>query len=48
MHLTVNIRLQRFRDTMHRIPAQNVDTLKRLREAGMRLGLPGLSPTIKE
>lgn len=35
----VEIRLRRFRDTMRSIPRENVDTLKRLRTAGLRLGL---------
>jgi len=33
------IRIQRFRHALQRIPAENVDMLKRLRKAGVRLGL---------
>lgn len=35
----VAIRIRRFRHALQRIPAENVDMLKRLRKAGMRLGL---------
>jgi putative hydrolase of the HAD superfamily len=35
----VAIRTQRFRDALQRIPAQNVDMLKGLHKAGVRLGL---------
>ena len=35
----VAIRLQRFRHALQRIPAENVGMLKRLRAAGLRLGL---------
>lgn len=33
------IRVQRFRDALQRIPAENVEMLKRLRKAGVALGL---------
>jgi putative hydrolase of the HAD superfamily len=36
---TVEMRLQRFRDTLQRIPAANLAALKSLRESGLRLGL---------
>ena len=35
----VDIRMRRFRDTLHRIPAENVEVLKTLRRAGLRVGL---------
>lgn len=35
----VAIRIQRFRHALQRIPAENIDMLKRLRKAGLRLGL---------
>ena len=35
----LRVRIQRFRDSLVRIPKENVDTLKRMREAGIRLGL---------
>jgi putative hydrolase of the HAD superfamily len=35
----VAARTQRFRDTLYRIPVENVDTLHQLRAAGLRLGL---------
>lgn len=35
----VEIRLQRYRHSLQRIPQANVDALKRLRRAGLRLGL---------
>ena len=36
---TVEIRIQRFRDTLSRIPSANIDVLKRLRASGMKVGL---------
>jgi putative hydrolase of the HAD superfamily len=35
----VTARVQRFRETLYRIPVENVDTLHQLRVAGFRLGL---------
>jgi len=35
----LRIRIQRFRDCLHRIPAENIQTLQTLREAGLRVGL---------
>jgi putative hydrolase of the HAD superfamily len=35
----VEIRMRRFRHSLQRIPQTNVDALKRLRKAGLRLGL---------
>jgi putative hydrolase of the HAD superfamily len=39
VHEAVAIRIQRFRHALQRIPAENVDMLKGLRKAGLRLGL---------
>jgi putative hydrolase of the HAD superfamily len=35
----VRVRVQRFRDALQRVPLENVETLKSLRAAGLRLGL---------
>jgi len=35
----VPIRIQRFRDTLHGIPSRNVEVLRTLRQAGLRVGL---------
>jgi putative hydrolase of the HAD superfamily len=35
----LRVRIQRFRDSLMRVPDENVQTLKRLRAAGLRLGL---------
>lgn len=35
----VRVRIQRFRDSLMRVPQENVDALTRLRAAGFRLGL---------
>jgi putative hydrolase of the HAD superfamily len=39
IHEAVGIRIQRFRDSLVRIPRENVETLKALRAAAVRLGL---------
>ena len=35
----LDVRVRRFRDSLARIPAENIDALQRLRSAGVRLGL---------
>jgi putative hydrolase of the HAD superfamily len=39
VHAAVKVREQRFREALSRIPPENVETLKRLKERGLRLGL---------
>ena len=39
VHAGVKIRQQRFREALNRIPPENIETLKRLKERGLRLGL---------
>jgi putative hydrolase of the HAD superfamily len=35
----LKVRIQRFRDSLMRVPVENIAALKRLRESGLRLGL---------
>ena len=39
VHAAVKIREQRYREALARIPLENIETLKRLKERGLRLGL---------
>ena len=39
IHEALRVRIQRFRDSLLRIPAENIEALRSLRAAGFRLGL---------
>ena len=41
------VRIQRFRDSLHRIPERNIDALRRIRAAGFKLGLISNADTME-